>query len=179
MSERVLAERYAKALLDLGIEEKSLDRFREELERFSQAIDLESNLLTILSSKDIDRKKRESILKDLMLKLLLSPLVQNFLKLLFKKGRMVLLPEIAVAFEELVRKIDEVVVAKVKVAHKESVLPMKDHLKEALEKMTGKKVDCQFEEDTSLIGGMQISLGDKIYDASILGELKRIQEQWI
>lgn len=179
MREKVLAERYARALLDLGLEEKSLDRFQEEIGRVVEVLKLEPRLLSLLSFRQMERSKREQILKDLMLKLYLSPFVQNFLKLLFAKGRIELFPQVAESFEELVRQIDRVVVANVQVASSEAVASLKGELKKALEEVTGRKVDCRVEENPTLIGGMKVQVGDKIYDASIAGELNRIQEEWI
>lgn len=176
MRERVLARRYAKALLDLGLEEKSLERIQEEMGRFVRAIALEPNLLAILSAREIEAKKREQILNDLMGRLYLSLYVQNFLKIIFRKNRILIIQDVIKAFEELVRESEGVLIAKIKVADEASVLSMKHFLKETLEKMTNKKVDCLYEEDQSLIGGLQIVIGDKIYDASIQGELERIQE---
>lgn len=176
MRERVLAKRYAKALLDLGLEEKSLERIQEEVGRFARAIMLEKNLLAILSAREIETKKREQILSDLMGRLYLSPYVQNFFKIIFKKNRILIVKDVIKAFEELVRESEGVLIAKIKVANEEAVESMKDYLRETLEAMTSKKVDCLYEEDKSLIGGLQIVIGDKIYDASIQGELERIQE---
>lgn len=178
MKERTLAERYAKALLGLGLEEKSLERFQEEMQRFALALELEPQLLKLLSMREMEVEKREQILKELMLKLYLSPQTQNFFRLLFDRGRISLFPHILEAFEGLVREIEKVVVASVKVAEIKSARQLTSDLKKALEKMTGKKVHFDIEEDPSLIGGLQVTLGDKIYDASIKGELERIKEQW-
>lgn len=178
MKERVLAERYAKALVELGEEEKSLERFQEELDRFSKALRIDPNLLTLLSSREVNWDIRSQILKGLILKLMLSPYVQNFLFLLLRRRRMRLFPEIVNAFEALMRQMDNIVIAAVTVADLQGFKPHSAKLKSALEKKTGKKIEIRMEEDPELMGGLQIALGDKIYDASIQGELERIRETW-
>ncbi|MDZ4225021.1 MAG: F0F1 ATP synthase subunit delta, partial [bacterium] len=77
-----------------------------------------------------------------------------------------------------VRAIEKVVVAKVTVANKNAATQLSSQLKTALERMTGKKVEFDIKEDVGLIGGLQVRVGDAIYDASIKGELERIQESW-
>lgn len=179
MKNQVLAERYAKALIDLGLEEKALERYQEELQRFAGSASIEPRLLPILSAKEIELKKREQILEDLMLKFLLFPQLKNFLRLLFKKGRIQLLPLIAKSFESMVRKLENVMVAQVKFAHIQATKHLSDNVKRSLETLTGKKIELELIEDPSLIGGLQVILGDTIYDASIQGELQRIREEWI
>lgn len=180
MKERVLAERYAKALVDLGVEEKSLERFEEELNRFSEVLNLESNLLTLLSARELAWEKRSHILEDLMQKLILSPHVSNCLRLLMKRRRIQIFPEIVTVFEELVRALNQVLVAHIRVASKkEAQAELGHYLQHSLEKMTGKTVACELAEDPQLIGGIQIQIGDEIFDASIQGELERIRQEWI
>ncbi len=179
MRDRILAERFAKALFSLGLEEKSLDRFRDEIGRLAKALSSEPQLLKILSYKELAWEKRENILSAVAAKLYLSPYVQNFLKLILRRGRIQLFPFIADAFEKFVRNSENVMIAKVKVVNKESFKFYNADLQKTLEKITGKKIEFEISEEPALIGGLQVALGDKIYDASVQGELSRIQENWI
>ena len=137
MKDRILAERYAKALFSLGLEEKSLDRFCDEIGRLARAVAVEPQLLKILSYKELAWEKREGILNELATKLFLSPYVQNFLKLILRRGRIQLFPFIAEAFESLVRKSENVMIAKVKVASKDGFKFYNADLQKTLEKITG------------------------------------------
>ncbi len=179
MREMVLANRYAKALIDLGIEEKCLERFKDEMARVKKTLSTEPKLLKILSYRELSLTKRETIIKEISLKLMLSNPVMNILKLLLKRERILLIPFVLQAFEEDMRAIENVVVVKVTVANKGVAKQLSGELKIALEKMTSKKVDFSIEEDPTLIGGLQVRVGDAIYDASIKGELEKIKEQWI
>lgn len=179
MQDRILARRYAKALLDLGLEEKSVERLREELLRLGQVFRQEPFALKVLALREFKLEKKERLLESLAKLLLLSPWMQGFLRLLVRKKRIELFPVIGAVFEELFDAIENVVVAKVHAAEKSSVEGLKGSLKTALEKLTGKKVKFEIEEKPGLIGGMEITIGDKIYDATLAGELERIREQWI
>lgn len=179
MRGRVLARRYAKALFDLGLEEKSLDRFGEELGRLKKAFGMEPALLKLLGLREFKSEKKEAILQSLGQKLILSPWVMNCLKLLLKKGRIGHFLVIAEVFAEMVLESENKLVAKVSAAEKKSVEALKDSLKKSLEKLTGKKVEFEIEEKPSLLGGFQVSVGDTIYDASLAGELARLKEEWV
>lgn len=179
MKERVLARRYAKALLDLGVEEKALERLREETDRLSEAFAMEPNCLKFLSLREFSFQKKEALLASLTQKLLLSPWMGSFLKLLLKGSRIALFPVIAEVFEELVRQSENKVVAFVQTAERKTIENLKEMLRRSLEKTTGKKVDFKIEEDPALIGGLRVCIGDTIYDASLAGELDRIREKWI
>lgn len=178
MKERVLARRYAKALLDLGLEEKALERLQEEVNRLSKAFAMEPNLLKFLSLREFSFQKKEALLTSLTQKLLVSPWMQSFLKLLLKGSRIALFPVIAEVFEELVRESENKVVALVKTAERKTIENLKEMLRRSLEKATGKEIEFKIEEDPTLIGGLKVCIGDTIYDASLAGELERIKEQW-
>jgi F-type H+-transporting ATPase subunit delta len=49
-------------------------------------------------------------------------------------------------------------------------------IKAMLEKMTGKSVEMHIEEDPSLIAGMVVKIGDKVYDGSIKSQLNNIRQ---
>lgn len=178
MKEMILANRYAKALVDLGLEEKCLERFKDEAARLKKAIQAEPRMLKILTYRELSFAKREAIVVELSQKLMLSDPFKNTLKLLLKRERILLLPSVLEAFESGVRVIEKVVVARVTVANKHAAKQLSGELKTALERMTGKKVEFDITEDVALIGGLQVRLGDAIYDASIKGELERIKENW-
>lgn len=179
MRDRILSRRYAKALLDLGLEEKAVERLREELLRINDVFRQEPFALKILSLREFKLEKKEKLLEGLAKALFLSPWMQSFLKILVHRKRIQLFHVIVAVFEELFDEIENVVVAKVRAAEKSSVENLKNSLKGALEKLTGKKVKFEIEEKKSLIGGMEITIGDKIYDATLAGELDRIREEWI
>ena len=45
-----------------------------------------------------------------------------------------------------------------------------------VEKLTGKKVRAQYEQDAALLGGAVLRLGSTIYDGSVKGQLERLKE---
>lgn len=177
MREQVLAKRYAKALFDLGVEERTLDRFREEIGRLQKAFSMEPSILKLLTLREWKEEKKEQIVVQLVQKLLLSPWVENFLRLLVKRRRIEYFMAVARAFEELVLASEKRVVAKIRSAERTSVESLKIELKKSLERLTHRKVDLEIEEEKRLLGGFQVILGDTIYDASLAGALKQLKEE--
>jgi F-type H+-transporting ATPase subunit delta len=53
----------------------------------------------------------------------------------------------------------------------------KNQLTAALERRTGKKIEAQFQEDRSLLGGAVVQVGSTIYDGSVREQLNRLREQ--
>jgi len=62
-----------------------------------------------------------------------------------------------------------------------TVEPLTDELCERvtdrLEALLGKKVNLVTEIDADLIGGLEVRVGDTVYDASVLGRLGRLREE--
>ena len=48
------------------------------------------------------------------------------------------------------------------------------NLQRGLESLTGKKVEMQIDEDASLLGGVVVRVGDKLYDGSIKVQLNNM-----
>lgn len=178
MRHKGLSLRYAKALFNLGVQEKTLGRFREELLRLQEIFQTDRNILILLGAREVSLTKRNAILEGLMQHFLISPQVQNFMKLLLERGRMSIFYFIVSAFESLVLDSENKVVAKARVASMEAYEKSKSELQKVLEKITGKGVTLKVEEDRSLIGGLSIQIKDTVYDASILGELNKMRESF-
>ena len=48
---------------------------------------------------------------------------------------------------------------------------------QALKQLTGKEVDVDYEVDATLIGGMLVKVGSKMYDGSIKGQLRLLKDE--
>ena len=46
-----------------------------------------------------------------------------------------------------------------------------------LEKQTKKKIEAQFHEDESLVGGTVVRVGSTVYDSSVRAQLDRMRER--
>lgn len=100
----------------------------------------------------------------------------NFLRIAMANGRLELLPEIALQFEQQRREADKRM--KVQVV---SAMPMDDEqtdrLANRLKARFGREIDMDVELDESLIGGAVIRAGDQVIDGSVRGRLEQLGRQ--
>ncbi len=178
MIDLTVSRRYAKALMMLGQEDGKYKEYGEELQGFAQLMEKEPELKHALLNPIHGLEERRKLLLHLTEVLQLSPLMGNFLKLLFDKHRLAALPGIAQVYQQLVDELENVKRARVKAA-----IPldesMRERLRQALEQMTGSRVVMEVEEDPTIIGGIVARVGDLVLDGSIRTQLMSLRESLI
>lgn len=102
----------------------------------------------------------------------------NFLLLLAEKRRLSVLPDIASLFVQE-QQADEAVVHATIITADKITKAVLGHITTAIEKQVAKEVAVEYEIDESLIGGAIVRIGDRVIDASIKGQLKRLAQQMI
>lgn len=104
----------------------------------------------------------------------LSAEAENFVRVLAENGRLALLPEIRARFEALKNEREGVVEAEVISAFEMDPAQLAD-LVARLEKHTGRTVKARVSVDKSLIGGVKVTLGDKVIDGSARAQLAALE----
>jgi len=179
MADTTVARRYARALLELGIEAGNLDQISTELQRFTGLLHAnDEQILGALVHPGLLPDERAGFLDAILAKFPFEPIVANFTRLALEKGRADLIPEINDALQHMA---DE------KFGRVRAVLttatPISDALREefraALAASTGKTVILESAVDDTLLGGVTIAVGDKIYDASVRSRLQGIRQSLI
>ena len=92
-----LAGRYAKSILTLAIERNQLDTVYNDMEYLHSVSEVNKEFVTVLKSPVISPDKKETILAAVT-NGKISDLSSLFIRLLFRKGREMYLPEITTAF---------------------------------------------------------------------------------
>jgi F-type H+-transporting ATPase subunit delta len=153
--------------VQIGSEAGTVDGFNAELNRFSALLTESRELSTVFSNPAYGIESKSAILKDLVGKLQLSPMISNLLMLLLERGRISVLPQIAENYGAFADELS-------------SGLPLEagqiEEIRSALAKSTGKKVELKVEVDPSLIGGVVTKIGGKVFDGSVRTQLARIQD---
>lgn len=175
MSISAISRRYAKALVDLGDERKMVERYGEELGRFNSTLAAETSLRIMMQSPTFPPAKKEALLADLAKALDLSPGVRNFLGLLLEKDRLQYLPQIDADYRRLADELSGLLRARV-VAAAELGEVQRQAIRAGLEQQTGKKIELKTQVDPSLIGGLQVEIGGRVFDGTVRTQLKRIEE---
>lgn len=175
MSTQAIARRYAKALVQLGVEEGRVDAFNGELSQLNAAIVASPELRSVFADPAYGIEAKKEILKEITGKLAVSPIIANFAQLLLDRSRIAALPQIADSYglyaDELSGVIRPTLI---------SALPLEaeqvEEIRKSLEVSSGKKVMLKVEVDPALIGGVVTKIGDKVFDGSIKTQLRKIQD---
>ena len=169
-----IARRYAKALLQIGIDDGNYERLGREVRALARAIRSSLELAQALSNPAFPRAERENVLRAVLQRLGASQMVVNFARLLLERERTAALPDIS-------RELDVMIDARAGrvTAQVTSAAPLdaaqRDRLTRALEQMSGKKVDVQIAQDPALLGGVIAKLGDTVYDGSLRTQLENMR----
>ena len=174
---RVIANRYAKALLQVVIEKKEdPERIDSELGEVAAVVEAYPALGQVLGSPAVVSSRRVAVVDKLASASKLSPTTSNLLRVMAAKERMPLLGLVREAYR---RELDEhlkVETANVVTAHALTKTEEKA-LMGKLEELTGKTVRAEFRTDSTLVAGLIVRIGNRIYDASVTAQLTRFKER--
>jgi F-type H+-transporting ATPase subunit delta len=169
-----MAGRYATALLELSLEEKKLDAVAADLERFRAMLDESEDLVRLVRSPVFGADEQEKALTAVLDKAKIGGLAAKFLKIVAQKRRLFAVREMISAFRAFVARHKGEVDAEVTVAEplKEAHL---ESLTQAIAASAGKNVKLDVKVDPSIIGGMKVKLGSRMFDASLKTKLNSIR----
>jgi F-type H+-transporting ATPase subunit delta len=171
-----VAMRYASALADVALEQKSADRVKRDLGTFVEAFFSSADLRNLLESPAVSREAKQKVIETLAARMDLAPVVSNFVHLLVDHRRAEMLREIQQMLHVELNARMGIAEAEVTSA-RELGAGERRRLTSALERRTGKKIEAHFREDKSLVGGTVVRVGSTIYDGSVREQLNRLREQ--
>ncbi len=175
MNEAV-ARRYASALADVALQQIKADRVKADFSAFVDAFYSSADLRNFLETPAISPEQKQKALGKIAEKMEFDPAVRNFIYFIVEHRRMELLREIEQAFREELNARLGIAEAEVTSARRLSD-EEKRELTAALERQTKKKIEANFQEDGSLLGGAVVRIGSTVYDGSVREQLNRLREQ--
>ncbi len=132
---------------------------------------MDSHFLKFLKNPLISVADQEAVLKSLAQKFKFSQITMHFLYLIVRKRRLSLLPQILRAYQKCVAQSKGIVHVDVTTAQ-----PLSPNLKARIEELLGGKektcVHISEHVDPSLLGGLIVNLGNRLFDASLRTQLK-------
>jgi F-type H+-transporting ATPase subunit delta len=178
MSVRTSATRYAKALLDVAINESDPSIVEQDLTSIARAMAGSAELRRALTSPGIPQQIRVNVVGALAAKAGVQAPVAKLLKMLADRGRLDLVPTMAEVYSERLRAHRNIVRATVTSAAPLSA-EKKERLEASLSGMTGKNVQVETVVDPSIIGGIVTRIDSTVYDGSIRMQLARMRQQLV
>jgi F-type H+-transporting ATPase subunit delta len=169
-----VADRYAAALYALAGDQHSLDAVVEQMDRLGRLIDGTPDMRRLLDSPLIDVQTTQRASRAVLQSEDFGKLVQDFVGVVVANRRQNALRAIVRAFAALVADKRGVVVA-----HAQSAHPLTDvqeqQLRARLIEAGYGNVDIQKAVDPSLLGGLVVRIGARLYDSSLKSRLQRLQ----
>jgi F-type H+-transporting ATPase subunit delta len=177
MTARTAAARYARALLDVAAKESvDLDTIARELDDFINFLKAQPALERQLLNPAVPAPRKRAAMVEITRLGAVSTIVAKLLVLLADRDRLVLLPDLAIAYHDMLAERQQVVRAEVTSA---DPLPRErvDAIEKRLAALTGKRVAMTTRVDKEIIGGVVARVGSTVYDASIATQLQKIRER--
>lgn len=166
--------RYARALLQLVLENHISDRAYADMQVVSQVFSQSQELKVLLKSPIIREAKKQSVLRALFQEKL-HPLTLKYMEVIIRKQRGDLLDAIADAFSQLFKQHQGIESVRVTTAYPMDAGTRQKAL-QAAQKLTRLRVEFREDTDPEIIGGFILNLGHTQYDASVKTHLYKLRE---
>jgi F-type H+-transporting ATPase subunit delta len=173
-----LATRYAKSLLDLAIEQNSLETTLQDVMGMRDTMRDSREFVTILRSPVIKDDKKNAIIEAVMGNRM-NPLAKLFVKLLVEKGRVSDLPEIAEAFITQYKVLKHIRTVKLVTASKVDASVTETIRQKVAASQPDQTIEMTTEVNPALIGGFILQFDNKVVDASVRRDLNDIKKQFL
>lgn len=165
MTTTVVADNYAKVLMDLNIAAEDLETTR--------ALLADQALYEALANPFVSRQNKRSVID----KLFPQP-VRSFIKVMSDNGDIALAGDMMKAYDQLVLDRKNVVYATFTYVTKPDDAQV-EKLKKYIRRQYGKDgVELTLKEDPSLVGGFILAVGDSVLDKSLRTSILRMQRHF-
>ena len=169
-----VAKRYARALFQLATEQGSVAETGNELGSLADAF-TKPPLKAFADDTTLDKNTRRQTARKLADAIGVSRLLANFLGVLAEHGRFPALGAIAKEYERL----EDRALGRVRASIR-SARPLSDESRERILQVfaqkTGKQVLAETDVDPSLLGGVVVEIGGRVFDGSLRVRLERLQQ---
>lgn len=167
---------YGEALFELAIEEKKEKEMLEEVTLLSKILKENQDFSDMMNHPKILKEEKIEALENVF-KGRFSDELTGFLVLILQKDRY---KDIEGILADFVSKMKEYL--KIGIAYVTTAVSLKDSQKKEIEKKLldttyYETMEMHYAEDSSLIGGMLIRIGDRVVDSSIRTKLEHLTKE--
>lgn len=165
------ARRYADAAFEIGRADGTLETWERDLATLRAAL-ADEQLRRLVQHPAVPYAEKERVLRKVASDVAREPL--SLALLMIRRGRPGAIDAMVERFGELVRRDRGISLAEVR-----SALPLEPEqrtaISERLRALTGDRIEMNEVVDESLIGGLSVRIGDRLYDASVRSRLERLR----
>ncbi|SDS96801.1 ATP synthase F1 subcomplex delta subunit [Paenibacillaceae bacterium GAS479] len=173
--ETVIAKRYAQALYEVAGKQGVVSDVRQQLQLVSEALTSDADVQRFLATPGIETQVKIELIKKAIGDRV-SSIVLNTVTVLIERGRYSALSSVYEAYSRIADEASGESRATIFTA-----LPLQaaelSKVVQQFSVISGKRIIGEQVVDSSLIGGVKVRIGDKIYDGSLSGKLERLSKQ--
>ncbi|OBR63605.1 ATP synthase F1 subunit delta [Paenibacillus oryzae] len=170
----VVAKRYGKAMFELASSEGIVPEVEEQLKLIAESLKQDAEIGKFLSLPNVDTSKKVEALKSAFGGQL-SQVVLNALVLILSRGRESILEAVYEAYTRIAAQALGQAHATVYTAKALTEQELSG-VEAQFGGITGKKIIAEQIVEPALLGGIQVRIGDRLYDGSLSGKLDRLQK---
>ena len=165
---------YANALADVALAQGAAEAALKQLGDFAAAFGVSAELRNFLTSPGVPREAKHDVIEKIAGRIGAGKIIRNFLFVVADHRRTHILPEMVASLQDVIRQRQGIAEAAVSSAMELSAA-QKKRLAQALERLTGKKIEAKYSLDPALLGGAVVRVGDTIYDGSVRSSLNQMR----
>ena len=169
-----LAGRYATALFELAEADKQLDQVAEDLLAIAQMLENSDDLKRLIRSPVISRDEQGAAMAAVMKAAKAGEISSKFVGLVTQNRRLFVLPAMIKAYQELIKVLRGETTAEVISAKKLNAKQLKG-IEDALKNATETNVSVDASVDKTLLGGLIVKVGSRMFDSSLKAKLKQLR----
>lgn len=177
MNEGIITGRYAKALYQIGEEEKKTEEINKDILALQNTVHESPEFESFLQNPILKESEKASALEKVF-KGKINDFTYRFLLLLIRNKREQYLPSICLYYQQLFKSEKGIREGVLITAH-----PLEEDYSQEVTKYIKKKfkldIDFKKEVNPSIIGGFKLRIDDKQLDASVATKINKIRTQLI
>lgn len=174
MRDRLVGTRYAEALVKIAKDRNELDRVTKDLDLIAETLFKNRDLMRFIEGPQFSEEDKKGLLRKVFQKKV-SDTALDFLLLLIDKYRISWVFFVIEQFKVMKRKEEGIADAHI-VSRSQLSDDVKGELARVLSRLTNKKIRLSLKVEPDIIGGLVVSIENKLIDASIRGRLCEVRE---
>lgn len=172
------AKRFAKALVEIGVEEKAYEAYGKELRTVLAVFKGNPDLSKVLLNPMYKLEERKSLMEKVSSSVGLSTYVAKFMTILVETRNIRFLDEVVEAYSRMEDGLSGRLRATIE-APMELPAELIEEIKGKIGGLTGKEVILSFKSNPALLGGLVLRIDNTILDGSLKTQLEMMKEKII
>ena len=167
-----IAQVYARSLFEVARDQDKLDRIREQLDQFADALDADRDLQVFFFSPYFSTQEKQEGLRRAVSGA--DEVLVNFLELLIENHRMPVIFRVRRAYDGLWEEENRLLPVSVTSAVELDEATVRQ-IGDRISQQTGRRVELSAHVEPDILGGIVVQVGNAVLDASVRNRLEQLR----